>query len=135
VTRSGGQCWVVPSACQRPCWARSELTRDGPAAQWGFLRLGLLRSEKKRLVILSDLSSALAPGRFTLLLGPPASGKSTLLKLLAGKLQRPEGLDVRAPSHPAGSAARLCGARCSPAARASWPWPGDTGLSQPAANC
>ena len=63
--------------------------------QWGFLRLGLLRSEKKQLVILHDISSLLAPGRFTLLLGPPASGKSTLLKLLAGKLQRGSGLDVR----------------------------------------
>ena len=64
--------------------------------QWGFLRLGLLRSEKKQLVILNNISSLLTPGRFTLLLGPPASGKSTLLKLLAGKLQRGSGLDVRA---------------------------------------
>ena len=82
-----------------------KVTGGGAAAQWGFLRLGLLRSEKKRLVILNDLSSLLAPGRFTLLLGPPASGKSTLLKLLAGKLQRPEGLDVRAPQP-----RRVCGA-------------------------
>ncbi len=66
--------------------------------QWGFLRLGLLRSEKKQLVILNNISSLLAPGRFTLLLGPPASGKSTLLKLLAGKLQRGSGLDVRTRS-------------------------------------
>ena len=98
--------------------ARS-VTRAGAAAQWGFLRLGLLRSEKKRLVILSDLSSALAPGRFTLLLGPPASGKSTLLKLLAGKLQRPEGLDVRArqPCRACGAPARGC------LARGCWPEP------------
>ena len=75
-----------------------DLQRSRACVQWGFLRLGLLRSEKKRLVILNDVSSLLTPGRFTLLLGPPASGKSTLLKLLAGKLQHGSGLDVRSPS-------------------------------------
>ena len=51
-------------------------------------------------MILNDVSSLLTPGRFTLLLGPPASGKSTLLKLLAGKLQHGSGLDVRTSSSP-----------------------------------
>ncbi|KAK9836331.1 hypothetical protein WJX81_006307 [Elliptochloris bilobata] len=65
------------------------------SVEWSFLRLGLLRSYKKRLVILNNISSLLTPGRFTLLLGPPASGKSTLLKLLAGKLQHSSGLYVK----------------------------------------
>ena len=45
--------------------------------------------------ILSNISSVIQPGRTTLLLGPPAAGKSTLLKALAGKLARERGLKVR----------------------------------------
>ena len=37
-------------------------------------------------MILNRVNGALQPGRITLLLGPPASGKSTLLKALAGAL-------------------------------------------------
>jgi len=39
------------------------------------------------MAILNNVSGVLKPGRTTLLLGPPAAGKSTLLKALAGKLQ------------------------------------------------
>uniref|UniRef100_A0A0E0M6E0 ABC transporter domain-containing protein n=1 Tax=Oryza punctata TaxID=4537 RepID=A0A0E0M6E0_ORYPU len=46
----------------------------------------LIRPDKHKLVILDDVSGVIKPGRMTLLLGPPASGKSTLLLALAGKL-------------------------------------------------
>ncbi|XP_044481157.1 pleiotropic drug resistance protein 1-like isoform X1 [Mangifera indica] len=45
-----------------------------------------LKSRKKHLQILKDVSGIIRPGRMTLLLGPPASGKTTLLLALAGKL-------------------------------------------------
>ncbi|XP_044481156.1 pleiotropic drug resistance protein 1-like isoform X2 [Mangifera indica] len=46
----------------------------------------ILKSRKKHLQILKDVSGIIRPGRMTLLLGPPASGKTTLLLALAGKL-------------------------------------------------
>ncbi|KAL7600884.1 hypothetical protein Lser_V15G22000 [Lactuca serriola] len=48
--------------------------------------LHLLPSRKKTLPILHDVSGIVKPGRMTLLLGPPSSGKTTLLLALAGKL-------------------------------------------------
>ena len=47
------------------------------------------------MAMLSNASSVIQPGRMTLLLGPPAAGKSTLLKALAGKLFRERGLKAR----------------------------------------
>ncbi|XP_039026087.1 pleiotropic drug resistance protein 1-like isoform X2 [Hibiscus syriacus] len=53
----------------------------------GFLNhIGILPSRKKKLTILNDVSGIIKPGRMTLLLGPPSSGKTTLLLALAGKL-------------------------------------------------
>ncbi|WRX26795.1 ABC transporter-like [Theobroma cacao] len=53
----------------------------------GFLNeVGILSSRKKHLTILNDVSGIIKPGRLTLLLGPPSSGKTTLLLALAGKL-------------------------------------------------
>ncbi|XP_021298773.1 pleiotropic drug resistance protein 1-like, partial [Herrania umbratica] len=53
----------------------------------GFLNdVGILSSRKKHLTILKDVSGIIKPGRLTLLLGPPSSGKTTLLLALAGKL-------------------------------------------------
>ncbi|CBI20978.3 hypothetical protein VitviT2T_004741 [Vitis vinifera] len=53
----------------------------------GFLNyLHILPSRKKPLPILHDVSGIIKPGRMTLLLGPPSSGKTTLLLTLAGKL-------------------------------------------------
>ncbi|GMI86113.1 pleiotropic drug resistance 12, ATP-binding cassette G40, PLEIOTROPIC DRUG RESISTANCE 12 [Hibiscus trionum] len=51
-----------------------------------FIELGILSSRKKKLTILKDVSGIIKPGRMTLLLGPPSSGKTTLLLALAGKL-------------------------------------------------
>ncbi|XP_038694315.1 pleiotropic drug resistance protein 1-like isoform X3 [Tripterygium wilfordii] len=48
--------------------------------------LHLLSSRKKHLNILKDVSGIIKPSRMTLLLGPPSSGKTSLLLALAGKL-------------------------------------------------
>ncbi|KAI4355695.1 hypothetical protein L6164_004443 [Bauhinia variegata] len=48
--------------------------------------LHILSSRKKRMSILKNVSGIVKPRRLTLLLGPPSSGKTTLLKALAGKL-------------------------------------------------
>ncbi|KAF8011668.1 hypothetical protein BT93_J2067 [Corymbia citriodora subsp. variegata] len=48
--------------------------------------LHVLPSRKKHLTILQDVSGIIKPGRMTLLLGPPSSGKTTLLLALAGRL-------------------------------------------------
>ncbi|KAJ6833048.1 ABC transporter G family member 39-like [Iris pallida] len=53
----------------------------------GFLNsLYILPSRKKPINILNDISGIIKPNRMCLLLGPPASGKTTLLLALAGKL-------------------------------------------------
>ncbi|KAL0330857.1 UNVERIFIED_CONTAM: Pleiotropic drug resistance protein 1 [Sesamum angustifolium] len=53
----------------------------------GFLNsLHILPSRKKPFTILKDVSGIIKPCRMTLLLGPPSSGKTTLLLALAGKL-------------------------------------------------
>ncbi|KAL1532447.1 transcription factor, variant 2 [Salvia divinorum] len=53
----------------------------------GFLSsFRILPSRKKPLPILHNVSGIIKPGRMTLLLGPPSSGKTTLLLALAGKL-------------------------------------------------
>ncbi|PIN26022.1 hypothetical protein CDL12_01244 [Handroanthus impetiginosus] len=53
----------------------------------GFLTyFHIIPTRKKHISILQDVSGILKPGRMTLLLGPPSSGKTTLLLALAGKL-------------------------------------------------
>ncbi|KZV43181.1 Pleiotropic drug resistance 12 [Dorcoceras hygrometricum] len=53
----------------------------------GFLSyLHILQSKKKHVTILEDISGIIRPCRMTLLLGPPSSGKTTLLLTLAGQL-------------------------------------------------
>ncbi|PON57941.1 ABC type transporter protein [Parasponia andersonii] len=55
----------------------------------GFLNyLHIVPSRKKPLPILYDVSGIIKPRRMTLLLGPPSSGKTTLLLALAGKLDK-----------------------------------------------
>ncbi|KAL5729458.1 transcription factor [Ranunculus cassubicifolius] len=48
--------------------------------------LHILPDRKRPFSILHDVSGFIKPGRMTLLLGPPSSGKTTLLLALAGKL-------------------------------------------------
>ncbi|CAJ2632863.1 unnamed protein product [Trifolium pratense] len=48
--------------------------------------LHVIPSRKQHLNILKDVSGIIKPSRMTLLLGPPSSGKTTLLLALAGKL-------------------------------------------------
>ncbi|KAJ1433881.1 P-loop containing nucleoside triphosphate hydrolase [Sesbania bispinosa] len=53
----------------------------------GFLNLlHIIPSKKKHVTILKDVSGIIKPRRMTLLLGPPSSGKTTLLLALSGKL-------------------------------------------------
>ncbi len=60
--------------------------------------LRLRKNDKRKFVILSNITGTLVPSRFTLLLGPPGSGKSTLLKALSNQLRR-TGVEVRAGAH------------------------------------
>lgn len=48
--------------------------------------IGLALTKKSVLKILHDVNGVIKPSRMTLLLGPPSSGKTTLLLALAGKL-------------------------------------------------
>ncbi|KAI3732010.1 hypothetical protein L1987_63206 [Smallanthus sonchifolius] len=51
---------------------------------FGYLGIGL--SKRRNIAILSNVSGMIKPSRMTLLLGPPSSGKTTLLMALAGRL-------------------------------------------------
>ncbi|XP_056693043.1 pleiotropic drug resistance protein 1 isoform X2 [Spinacia oleracea] len=48
--------------------------------------LHIIPSKKRKLQILEDFSGIIKPGRMTLLMGPPSSGKTTLLLALSGLL-------------------------------------------------
>ncbi|KAH0921557.1 hypothetical protein HID58_021575 [Brassica napus] len=50
--------------------------------------VGIHLAKKAQLTILKDVSGIVKPSRMTLLLGPPSSGKTTLLLALAGKLDK-----------------------------------------------
>ncbi|KAE9586977.1 putative xenobiotic-transporting ATPase [Lupinus albus] len=50
--------------------------------------LHLLPSRKKQFTVLHDVSGIIKPRRMTLLLGPPSSGKTTLLLALAGRISK-----------------------------------------------
>ncbi|CAN6573374.1 unnamed protein product [Malus baccata var. baccata] len=49
--------------------------------------IGIILAKKTNQTILKDASGIVKPSRMTLLLGPPSSGKTTLLLALAGKLE------------------------------------------------
>ncbi|PPR84605.1 hypothetical protein GOBAR_AA36107 [Gossypium barbadense] len=55
-------------------------------AELALAMLGIRLSKPTKLNILKDISGIIKPSRMTLLLGPPSSGKTTLLLALAGKL-------------------------------------------------
>lgn len=55
-------------------------------AETGLSCFGIRLAKKTKLTILKDASGIIKPSRMTLLLGPPSSGKTTLLLALAGKL-------------------------------------------------
>lgn len=48
--------------------------------------IGIKLSKRTKLTIIKDISGIVKPSRMVLLLGPPSSGKTTLLLALAGKL-------------------------------------------------
>ncbi|XP_022144645.1 pleiotropic drug resistance protein 2-like isoform X4 [Momordica charantia] len=50
--------------------------------------IGLAPSKKRKIQILKELNGIIKPSRMTLLLGPPSSGKTTLLLALAGRLDK-----------------------------------------------
>ncbi|XP_011078340.1 ABC transporter G family member 32 [Sesamum indicum] len=52
-----------------------------------FRQLRIHSGKRRKLTILDDISGIIRPGRLTLLLGPPSSGKTTLLVALAGRLR------------------------------------------------
>ncbi|KAL4029284.1 ABC transporter G family member 32 [Cucumis melo var. makuwa] len=49
-------------------------------------KLKIYSSQRSKLTILDNVSGIIRPSRLTLLLGPPSSGKTTLLLALAGRL-------------------------------------------------
>ncbi|XP_063936487.1 ABC transporter G family member 32-like [Daucus carota subsp. sativus] len=49
-------------------------------------KLGIFPGKRKKYSILNNISGIVKPSRLTLLLGPPSSGKTTLLLALAGRL-------------------------------------------------
>ncbi|KAI3766690.1 hypothetical protein L2E82_16759 [Cichorium intybus] len=51
-------------------------------------KFNLLPNSKKHITILDDISGCIKPSRMTLLLGPPSSGKTSLLLALAGALDK-----------------------------------------------
>ncbi|XP_028550392.1 ABC transporter G family member 42 isoform X1 [Dendrobium catenatum] len=53
-----------------------------------FGLFGVRSTQMTKLNILNNISGIIRPSRMTLLLGPPSSGKTTLLLALAGKLQK-----------------------------------------------
>ncbi|XP_020587828.1 ABC transporter G family member 42-like [Phalaenopsis equestris] len=55
-------------------------------ADLAFRKIGGSLTKHTKLSILKDVSGIVRPSRMTLLLGPPASGKTTLLQALAGNL-------------------------------------------------
>ncbi|CAI0423363.1 unnamed protein product [Linum tenue] len=52
----------------------------------GLNKIGIHLAKRTKLTILNDISGIIKPSRMALLLGPPSSGKTSLLLALAGKL-------------------------------------------------
>lgn len=80
---------VIVASRALPTLTSSVFSRLEPAmSKFGSSRA----SPPKRHVIVDSASGILRPGRFTLLLGPPQSGKTTFLRTLAGLTRSTPGL-------------------------------------------
>ncbi|CAN1836619.1 ABC transporter G family member 36, partial [Linum perenne] len=55
-------------------------------AESGLNKIGIHLAKRTKLTILKDVSGIIKPSRMALLLGPPSSGKTSLLLAMAGKL-------------------------------------------------
>nr|CAB3478166.1 unnamed protein product [Digitaria exilis] len=77
----------VEAECHVGTRALPTLTNTAMDVAESMLRLvGVSVGKRRPLHILKDVSGVVRPSRMTLLLGPPSSGKTTLLLALAGKL-------------------------------------------------
>ncbi|KAM7254437.1 hypothetical protein ACFE04_003817 [Oxalis oulophora] len=81
----------VPGGHEADCYigTRALPTLPNVARNIGESALGMVGirlAKRKKLTILQNTSGIIKPSRMTLLLGPPSSGKTTLLLALAGKL-------------------------------------------------
>nr|CAB3474119.1 unnamed protein product [Digitaria exilis] len=77
----------VEAECHVGARALPTLTNTAMDVAESMLRLvGVSVGKRRPLHILKDVSGVVRPSRMTLLLGPPSSGKTTLLLALAGKL-------------------------------------------------
>ena len=65
------------TACSNP--VRAFRACGAVLRRYTFLKTGILRPPKTKLVILNHVTSVLRPGRCTLLLGPPGSGGRHIL--------------------------------------------------------
>ncbi|GMH43967.1 hypothetical protein BSKO_11901 [Bryopsis sp. KO-2023] len=66
---------------------RSQVSPAIPQATRSFLRgmAGMEKHPTRKQTVLKEVSGVMQPGRMTLLLGPPGSGKSVLMETLAGR--------------------------------------------------
>lgn len=64
------------------------------AAKALFSKVTFQKLPTRPVTVLTDVSGRILPGRLTLLLGPPGSGKSVFLQLLSGRLRSHKGLRI-----------------------------------------
>ncbi|PKA65330.1 Pleiotropic drug resistance protein 12 [Apostasia shenzhenica] len=78
---------AVEAKCHVGCKALPTLLNEiSNTTESALSLLGLRFSNLTKIKILKEVSGIIRPSRMTLLLGPPSSGKTTLLRALAGKL-------------------------------------------------